>query len=56
MTLREQVQAQINAKQVEIDALKAQLSTKDPQIAALLNADPASLVVFFKTFKDALGL
>lgn len=56
MTLREQVQAQINAHQTAIDALKAQLTTSDPQVSALLSADTDKLIAFFKTFKDALGL
>lgn len=50
MTLRESIQAQINAAQATVDQLTAQLNTADKGMSALLSTDINVVKAFFTTF------
>jgi hypothetical protein len=50
LTLRESIQAQINAAQATVDQLTAQLNTADKGMSALLSTDIGTVKAFFDIF------
>ena len=54
MTLRESIQADINAARKKIDELTAQLDSKDAMVGVLLSADVETLKSFIAAFADKL--
>lgn len=53
-TLRESIQAQINAAQAIVDSLTATLNTADKGVSALLSTDINTVRQFFQTFGSFL--
>ena len=53
-TLRESIQAQINAAQDTVNKLTAQLNSADAGMSALLSSDIETVKAFFVIFGDFL--
>ncbi|MDB5541970.1 MAG: hypothetical protein JWQ89_3697 [Devosia sp.] len=54
MTLRESIQADINAARANIDAWTAQLASTDQTVGMMLSADVATLKAFWAQFAAKL--
>jgi len=55
-TLRETLDDEIAIAQTRVNELRAQIDSPDPTVQKLLGVDLDVLQVFFKIFRDRLGL